>query len=254
MKSNTANGMVRLALLALGLAINSASVLAGPQTITANYAGSANFGSGGVGYGSGSIAPNPNNSGFTGVGVGGDSFSTTANTYSFTSATGSFNTWCVDIFHWLQGGSVTYNVGGASELSTVFGSSRVTALTSLINEQYSKVNNLDTSAAFQLATWAIMFGTPGQGGGYSLNSATFQTSSGITGEATAQDWLANLGSAPTTGNYKITYLYQLGDQHTSQNLITLSPVPEPETYAMLLVGLGLIGLTMLQRKRMPLAL
>ena len=234
------------AVIALGFAIASQSVFANPATITGSYAGSADFGSGGVGYGSGSIAPNPNNSGFAGVGVGGDSFTTIPNTYSFTSASGSFNTWCVDIFHWLNTGSVTYALGGSTELASVFGTSRVTALTSLINEQYSKVNDQTTSAAFQLATWAIMFGTPNQGA-YSLNSATFQTSSGITGGTTAQSWLDQLGTAPTTGNYSISYLYQ--PVPGSQNLIALTPVPEPETYAMLIAGLGLIGVIARRRKQ-----
>jgi len=32
------------------------------------------------------------------------------------------------------------------------------------------------------------------------------------------------------------------------NLTVVSPVPEPETYAMLLIGLGLVGLTAHRRK------
>ena len=234
----------------LGLAM-SQSVFANLPTVSMTYTGSANFGSGAVGYGGGSIAPNPYFPGTTpltlsGVGVGGDSFTTAPNTYSFTSASGSFNTWCVDITHWLNTGTTIYTLGSAVELTSVFGATRVQDLTKLVNEQYSKVNDQTTSAAFQLATWAIMFGTPDQVGAFNLNSSTFSTSSGITGGTQAQDWLDHLGTAPNTGNYSISYFYQ--PVPGSQNLIALTPVPEPETYAMMMAGIGLIGFMASRRK------
>ena len=251
-KMNNKNHRAILTTVSLfGLAM-SQSVFANLPTVAMTYTGSANFGSGQVGYGGGSIAPNPYFPGTTpltlsGVGIGGDSFTTAPNTYGFTSASGSFNTWCVDITHWLQTGTVTYTLGSATELTGVFGATRVSDLTKLVNEQYSKVNDQTTSAAFQLATWAIMFGTADQNGLFSLNSSTFSTSSGITGGAQAQDWLDHLGTAANTGNYKISYFYQ--PVPGSQNLIALTPVPEPETYAMLMAGLGLIGFVARRRKQ-----
>jgi hypothetical protein len=48
-----------------------------------------------------------------------------------------------------------------------------------------------------------------------------------------------MGSA--TGSYELTL--------TAQG--NLAPVPEPETYAMMLAGLGLLGLTARRRRRKP---
>lgn len=241
------------AAILVGLALLSQAVFA--QTVDLTYTGSANFGSGGVGYGSGSISPNPNGSGWASVGVGGDSFSTAPDTYSFTSASGSFNAWCVDIYTWLTGGTTTYAVGGTSELASVFGATRVSDLTTLANERYAQVDTRDESAAFQLATWAIMFGTADATGKYSLNSATFNTSAGITGGAIAQSWLDNLGAVQNTGEFAITYLYQglpSDVVKNSQNLVAFTPtapVPEPESSAMLLVGLSLMAFVARRRKK-----
>ena len=43
------------------------------------------------------------------------------------------------------------------------------------------------------------------------------------------------------------YIYR--DIQTIATLVTLAPVPEPETYAMLLAGLGLLGLTARRRRQ-----
>ncbi len=232
-----------LALLLISQMVSAAAV------ITTTYNGSADFGSGGVGYGSGKIWPNPSHPGspasLVSVGVGGDNF-TTSNDYNFVSDNGSFNTWCVDITHWLSTGVVTYTLGGKTQLDSIFGTTRVGDLQALANERYSGLNNQASSAAFQLATWAIMFGTPDQNGIYNLNSSTFQTSAGITGGALAQSWLNDLNVASNTADLNIIYLY--GSTPGSQNLVVFAPVPEPGTYAMMLGGIGLMGFMVRRRK------
>src|SRR3990167_3893892 len=88
-----------LGIVMIGAMLASQSSLA--TTIDVTYSGSADFGSGGVGYKSGKIAPNPNSSSsLVSVSIGGDSFTSANHSYDF-SATGQFNTWCVDIYHWL---------------------------------------------------------------------------------------------------------------------------------------------------------
>ncbi len=50
-----------------------------------------------------------------------------------------------------------------------------------------------------------------------------------------------------TGAFKVVYDYSL-DQVSLQVLEEVTPVPEPETWAMLLAGLGLVGFAAQRRK------
>lgn len=152
--------------IAAVLAATFLSTSAFASLIQTTYAGSADFGSGGVGYMTGSIAPTQNSETNTsGVWIGGNSFSTINNSYDF-SATGQFNTWCVDIYHWMANGTVWYNVGSATDLVAALGATprsnpqlRVNQLLQLANEVYSTVDSKEESAAFQLAVWEISYGT-----------------------------------------------------------------------------------------------
>ncbi len=254
-------------LLAVASQPASASLITG---ITVNYAGSASFGSGGVGYYYGSVAPNPNSATrLVGVGIGGDSFTSANNTYEF-SSTGQFNAWCVDIYHWMSGGTFTYTVGTGSDLAAVLntlrpgiptGMARVAQLDKLANEVYSSVDTETESAAFQLAVWAITYGTADGSGYYSINTtdsnfradkATVSSPYGVL----ANSWLTNLGTTPDTGNFNLTYLND-GTGERTQDMIVFTAdrfviengtvtVPEPATLG--LFSIGLLGMEYSRKK------
>ena len=247
---------LRSALVAASFAATAPAALA--ATITVNYAGAANFGSGAVGYHNGSIAPNPNSStSLVAVGIGGINFTTSNLNYDF-SATGRFNSWCVDIFHWLNGGTVNYNVGTGGDLALALSAlrtnsaTRVAQLGYLANEVYGSVDTKIESSAFQLAVWAIAYGTADGNGRYQINasdtgfrvdSATMNSSYGIL----ANSWLTNLGTAADTGNYKLTYLND-GTVNNTQDQIVFTAVPEPATFALL--AAGMFGLGWGRKKRL----
>ncbi len=248
----------------IGVAVASQSAIAG--AIVATYSGSANFGSGPVGYDSGSIAPSPgSNISLVGVGIGGDSFTAADDTYDF-SVTGQFNAWCVDIYHWMSGGTVTYTVGSGSDLAgelnlvrpgSASGAQRVNQLIRLADEVYGSVDTKTDSAAFQLAVWAITYGTADSSGNYHINTTdpNFRVDNGTANSAfgiLANEWLDNLSAAQITGNYMLTYLND-GTQENTQDVIVFTDppngVPEPTTIA--LIGLGGVGL--IRRRKVQMA-
>jgi hypothetical protein len=92
----------------------------------------------------------------------------------------------------------------------------------------------------------------GQGGNVWTGSNTDGTGAGIAGINVLGNAVANWGEATSSGTNWISR----GTQPTSVNysLYALSetltvPVPEPETYAMLLAGLGLVGGAVRRRKQ-----
>ena len=143
----------------------------------------------------------------------------------------SFIAFCVEVTQNSAAWGVSSSYTEASFSSTIAGN-----LTNLANKYYSSVNDSLTSAAFQMAVWEVVL----EDGAFDLNSGAFKVKNSAAAISLAQSWLNGINddSVVTTGNYSLSYL-QNGKY---QDMLVLTPVPEPETYGMLLLGMGLVGL------------
>ncbi len=113
------------------------------------------------------------------------------------------------------------------------------------------VTNSNTSAAFQLAVWEIVnesgVTNPAT---YSLSSGTFKATSAAATQT--EIWLHGINLAgPVTQTLSVWA--QPGAQGSSlsrsQDLAVFARVPEPQTYEMMLAGLGLMGFVAHRRKK-----
>lgn len=162
----------------------------------------------------------------------------------------AFQSFCVDIFH-----SFSFTVESSDTLkpaATVISATAAADLGRLYTNHQADISSTSSSAdsesAFQLAVWEIV---NEKSGSYSLNAGGFKASG--TGASTAQIWLNQLAT-PSASNYAAniwTVQSMLSTPHFKgeypQDLVVFAPVPEPQTYAMMLVGLGLLGVS-LRRK------
>lgn len=171
-------------------------------------------------------------------------------TYNLTadpSKQNAFQSFCVDIFSSF-GFSVTSN--DTLQPATVISSKAAADLGLLYSNHHAQIDSTSSSAvnesAFQLAVWEIV---NEQSVGYDLSGGDFKASG--TGASLAQQWLSEL-----TGNYQNsrytasiwTVDSMISGRGYAQDVVVFTAVPEPETYAMMLVGLGLLGFSA-RRKR-----
>ena len=171
--------------------------------------------------------------------VGGNPTTVSAGGLNMTNTTsgGTFQAWCVDIFQTLASPSSYILESASSFYSSDPG--KATALSHLASNSLSSVTNATNSAAFQLAVWEIV--NEASGGGYSLTAGNFKASSTTAVISAANSMLGGL-SGP------ITMTANVWATHSSQDLAVFAPVPEPESYAMMLAGLGLMGFIVRRRK------
>jgi hypothetical protein len=176
------------------------------------------------------------------VGMGG------FNTFNETAGGASFQSFCVDIFH-----NFNFPVTSVDTLmpATIISAKAATDLGRLFTAHGDAVNvalnsdNAANEAAFQLAIWEIVnerFGGDPSVSDYSLNQGDFTAVGNDV--ALAQSWLSDLNTTPSVSRYiaKIWDVQsgQVGNEGP-QDVVVFTPVPEPQTYAMMLVGLGLLG-------------
>ncbi|TXI23535.1 MAG: PEP-CTERM sorting domain-containing protein [Roseateles sp.] len=130
--------------------------------------------------------------------------------------------------------------------------SQASLLQGLYSSSFASANDLNSQAAFQLAIWEIVRETTGtlnvspNAGSFSLlpgDAASRDLDAGIA--SLANNYLAAAQAYNGPAQYTLTKL-----SNTSyQDLLVANPVPEPQTWALLLAGLGAVGLLARRRQR-----
>lgn len=154
----------------------------------------------------------------------------------------SFVAFCIDPYQYSSGNAATYYV--YSGLDALNNSQRATNVERLYSQSYaSTVNNSVNSAAFQLALWELANdnGVLTTGGVYTT-SITPTQGDDVVSALTAANTMLGLVAGNSTLTGLPQYSFTVYKHATQQDfLVSVTAVPEPETYAMLLAGLGLIG-------------
>lgn len=178
--------------------------------------------------------------------------------------TNAFQSWCVDIFHSFSFVIDALDVlkpanialaGSAATSPTVFSQKAATDLGRLYTNHHAAIDLTSSSganqAAFQLAIWEIV---NERSGAYSLAGGDFRATG--TGSSLASIWLGELSTASASQYDVSIWTVQsviTAGHGIAQDVAVFSkippPVPEPETYAMLLAGLGLMGVAARRRSR-----
>lgn len=162
----------------------------------------------------------------------------------------AFQSFCVDIFS-----SFSFAVSSNDTLqpATIISSQAATDLAQLYSNHHEQVDSTGSSAAneaaFQLAVWEIV--NEGSGS-YDLSNGDFRAAG--TGGTLAQTWLSELTGSYSESGYTAniwTVDSMISGRGHAQDVVVFTAVPEPETYAMILVGLGLLGFSARRKNQLP---
>ena len=149
----------------------------------------------------------------------------------------SFQAFCIDPYQWSSGTPSTYT---QTSFSPTFDATHIANITKLFNYAYASATTNLNAAALQLALWEVA-----NDDGNLLTGGVKQTANTYASLVTATNsLLSSYGAYAGPSLYNLTF-YKSGAQ---QDFVTVSAVPEPGTYGMMLVGLGLIGTIALRRK------
>jgi hypothetical protein len=157
----------------------------------------------------------------------------------------SFETFCVDLYQTINFADPAY-----SNYNLVLGSAHLFTANPRANLDLGRLyaeghvlNNAVAEAAFQIAVWEIAFESSSNP--YNLASGAVSFSGGTAASdgslALAATWLSTLGNAPSNGVMVL-------ESREHQDVI-FAPVPEPETYALMVAGLVATGFVSRRRQR-----
>lgn len=175
-------------------------------------------------------------------------------------ATGSFLAYCIEPN---QSFALSFKSDGVTpnfKTYTVdsFSGSQASLLQGLYSSSFASVHSGNQQAAFQLAVWEIMRETSGTLGIAQGDGSFFLKTDGATGQqnginnsvqALATHYLSAADSYSGPALYSLTKLSSASYQDLVVATAVSNPVPEPETYALFLAGLGAVGL--IARRRLP---
>lgn len=166
-----------------------------------------------------------------------------------TGASVTFDSYCIDILNTMQKGTFdlrTFTLGNGVKDDQI---KRLLSGTSgFIGAATGSAAKKDVSAAIQMAVWEIVNESSAT---YSLGNGIFRV--GTTGTVNpnartlAQGYLDNLGSFSETGTHRYRMLEAVAPT-TNQRQIFLAAIPEPATWAMLILGFGVVGGAMRGRR------
>lgn len=164
----------------------------------------------------------------------------------------SFDTYCIDIFHYIQNGSFDLQAFSMADPLKENQIKRLLSATAgFIDAAAGAASKRDVSAAIQMAVWEIVneSGTSG----YSLSGGLFQI--GTTGSVVpsarsiAQGYLNNLDSYTATGSHSYRMLAAVNPvSNQRQIFLAAAGVPEPSVWGLLILGFGTIGGAMRRRR------
>lgn len=205
---------------------------------------------------------------YTPGGIGGSASTTSANLYigrtrmsgidNSTMAAVTFDAYCIDIFHWLQNG--TFDLQAFSMADAVKQAQIETLLghtATFIDDAGTAAQKKNISAAIQMAVWEIV--NEAGAGGYSLDGGLFQIGSSYgtvvsSGSRTlAQGYLNDLSGWATPSGYDYRMMTAINPQNNQRQVFLAAVVPEPATWAMLILGFGFVGGAMRARQRASIA-
>jgi len=158
----------------------------------------------------------------------------------------SFLAYCIDPFQWSSSSPLVYSVAALSTLGT----GREADVSKLYSQSYASTSgNGVNSAAFQLALWELAKDDGAlTTGRVHITGSTSSTDSSVVTAANNMIYNAQHGnSGPTQYSFNL-YTNGNNQDYLVASMGSVTPVPEPETYAMLLAGLGLIGFTASRRR------
>lgn len=172
-------------------------------------------------------------------------------------------TYCIDLAHYLYA-PATYRlttptaVGINQMQSSAILSLLTNTLASPTNPSLDQGANTAKAAGIQLAIWEILNDTPG---GWNVTSGSFSASGGTLGNVNtngsalnlAKSYLSNVAVGGVwynrpAGRYGLSVLSGLNSSPQVQSQIFLTPLPEPASWALMILGFGAVGYSLRARR------